>query len=136
MRRITIEERARILRALGTGSRIRIIELLKRGPLEVGAIAGRLGISQSAVSQHLKVLKQMHLVSDERRSYFIYYSINPREFVALEEMMRAVCRISSERSLRRLRRERLLALRDQLEAEIERINAALAELQREEESQI
>jgi DNA-binding transcriptional ArsR family regulator len=129
MRRIVLEERARILRALGTESRMRIIELLKEGPLEVGTIAVRLGISQSAVSQHMKVLKGMHLVSDERRSYFIHYSLNPREFVRLEEMMRAVCRVSSERSLRRVRRERLLALRDQLKAELERVEQALSMLE-------
>lgn len=129
-----MEERARILRALGTESRMQIIELLKSGPLEVGAIALRLEISQSAVSQHLKVLKRMHLVSDERRGYFIHYSINPREFVMLEEMMRAVCRISSERSLRLMRRERLLALRDQLKAELERVQQVLSMLEEEEEA--
>ncbi len=134
MRRIVLEERARILRALGTESRMRIIELLKEGPLEVGAIAVRLGISQSAVSQHMKVLKELHLVFDERRSYFIHYSLNPREFVRLEGMMRAVCRVSSERSLRRVRRERLLALRDQLKAELERVQQALSMLEEEEEA--
>ncbi len=121
-----MEERARILRVLGTESRMRIIELLKEGPLEVGAIAIRLGISQSAVSQHMKVLKELHLVFDERRGYFIHYSINPREFVMLEEMMREVCRVSSERSLRR---ERLLAFRDQLKAGLERVEQALSMLE-------
>lgn len=134
MRRIVLEERARILRALGTQSRIRIIELLNTGPLEVGTIALRLGISQSAVSQHLKVLKEMHLVSDERHGYFIHYSLNPREFVALEEMIRTLCRISSRRSLSRLRRERLSALRDQLKAELERVQQALSMLKEEEEA--
>lgn len=129
-----MEERARILRALGTESRMRIIELLKEGPLEVGAIAVRLGISQSAVSQHMKVLKELHLVFDERRSYFIHYSLNPREFVRLEGMMRAVCRVSSERSLRRVRRERLSALRDQLKAELERVEQTLSMLEEEEEA--
>lgn len=129
-----MEERARILRALGTESRMRIIELLKEGPLKVGTIAVRLGISQSAVSQHMKVLKELHLVFDERRSYFIHYSLNPREFVRLEGMMRAVCRVSSERSLRRVRRERLSALCDQLKAELERVQQALSMLEEEEEA--
>ena len=134
MRRIDLEERARILRALGTGGRMQILEILKAGPLEVGALARRIGISQSAVSQHLKVLKELNLVSYRRRSYFIYYSLNPQEFARLEEMMMAVCRVSSERSLRRVRRERLLALRDQLKAEIERVQQALSMLEEEEEA--
>ncbi|MCK4334976.1 hypothetical protein KAX06_09385, partial [candidate division WOR-3 bacterium] len=61
-------------------------------------------------------------------------SLNPREFVRLEGMMRAVCRVSSERSLRRVRRERLLALRDQLKAELERVQQALSMLEEEEEA--
>lgn len=134
MRRIVLEERARILRALGTGARMQILEILKVGPLEVGALAQQIGISQSAVSQHLKVLKELNLVSDRRRSYFIYYSLNPQEFARLEEMMMAVCRISSERSLRRVRRERLFALRDQLKAELERVQQALSMLEEEEEA--
>lgn len=134
MRRIVLEERARTLRALGTGARMQILEILKVGPLEVGALAQQIGISQSAVSQHLKVLKELNLVSDRRRSYFIYYSLNPQEFARLEEMMMAVCRISSERSLRRVRRERLSALRDQLEAELERVQQALSMLEEEKEA--
>jgi len=134
MRRIVLEERARILRALGTGARMQILEILKVGPLEVGALAQQIGISQSAVSQHLKVLKELNLVSDRRRSYFIYYSLNPQEFARLEEMMMAVCRVSPERSLRRVRRERLSALRDQLEAELERVQQALSMLEEEEEA--
>ena len=129
-----MEERARILRALGTGGRMQILEILKAGPLEVGALAQQIGISQSAVSQHLKVLKELNLVSDRRRSYFIYYSLNPQEFARLEEMMMAVCRVSSERSLRRVRRERLSALRDQLKAELERIEEALSLLEEEKEA--
>jgi len=129
-----LEERARILRALGTGARMQILEILKAGPLEVGALAQQIGISQSAVSQHLKVLKELNLVSDRRRSYFIYYSLNPQEFARLEEMMMAVCRISPERSLRRVRRERLSALCDQLKAELERVQQALSMLEEEEEA--
>ena len=129
-----MEERARILRALGTGARMQILEILKAGPLEVGALAQQIGISQSAVSQHLKVLKELNLVSDRRRSYFIYYSLNPQEFARLEEMMMAVCRVSPERSLRRVRRERLSALRDQLKAELERVQQALSMLEEEEEA--
>ncbi|MBD3285396.1 metalloregulator ArsR/SmtB family transcription factor, partial [candidate division WOR-3 bacterium] len=68
MRRFTVVERARLLRAISTQSRMQIIEVLKQGPLDVGELAEKLGISQSAVSQHLKVLKGFDLVTDERHS--------------------------------------------------------------------
>jgi len=139
MRRLTIEERARILRALGTESRMQIIEVLKHGPLDVGDLAHRLGISQSAVSQHLKVLKELRLVSDERHSYFISYSLNPREFARLEQVLMAVCRVSlrgtpkRRRHEKRLRRRRLVQLRDRLKRQLREVEEAIAALDEESE---
>jgi ArsR family transcriptional regulator len=139
MRRLTIEERARILRALGTQSRMQIIEVLKQGPLDVGDLAEALGISQSAVSQHLKVLKGLGLVRDQRHSYFIAYSLNPHAFSRLEEMMMRVCRISYEQEIkrrkheRRVRRERLLQLREHLKFQLQQVNEAIAALEEEAE---
>jgi DNA-binding transcriptional ArsR family regulator len=43
----------------------------------VGALANKLGVSQSAVSQHLRILRQVGLVKGERRGTFMHYSINP-----------------------------------------------------------
>ncbi len=131
MKRYSLEERARILRALGTESRMLIIETLKQGPLDVGDLAEQLGISQSAVSQHLKVLKELGLVQDQRHSYFIAYSLNPQSFAKLEQMMLRVCQISYEHALkqkqyeRQLRKERLLKLRAQLQAQLKQIDTAL-----------
>lgn len=132
MKKTTLEEKVRILRALGTESRLQIIEVLKQGPLDVGDLAERLGISQSAVSQHLKVLKELKLVTDERHSYFIAYSLNPHTFSQLEEMMIRVCQISYEHALQRrnrerqLKRNRLIQLRNHLQAQLDQINQALA----------
>jgi DNA-binding transcriptional ArsR family regulator len=139
MRRITLEQRARILRALGTESRMQIIEVLKQGPLDVGDLAQQLGISQSAVSQHLKVLKELELVIDQRHSYFISYSLNPREFARLEEVMMRVCHISCEQTLKRrryerqLKRERLVQLRNHLRSQLGQVEETIAALDEEEE---
>jgi DNA-binding transcriptional ArsR family regulator len=138
MRSFTLEERARILRALGTASRMQIIEVLKQGPLDVGDLAEALGISQSAVSQHLKVLKGLGLVRDQRHSYFIAYSLDPHSFARLEQMMVHVCRISYENALRRkkyerrVRKERLLQLREHLKSQLEQVDEAIAALEEEE----
>ncbi|NIN01029.1 MAG: metalloregulator ArsR/SmtB family transcription factor, partial [candidate division Zixibacteria bacterium] len=49
-------------------SRIRIIDLLKqKGPLGVNKMSELLGITPSAVSQHLKILKHAGLVRNERK---------------------------------------------------------------------
>jgi len=64
---------------LGEETRIRIIELLKRkGPQCVSKLSQVLGITCSAVSQHLKILKQANLVCKERKGYWIHYRIDPK----------------------------------------------------------
>jgi DNA-binding transcriptional ArsR family regulator len=53
------------LAAIGEPNRFRIFELLREGPRSVNEIGGRLGLRQSQVSQHLKVLKGIGLVGVE-----------------------------------------------------------------------
>jgi DNA-binding transcriptional ArsR family regulator len=55
---------AEAIAALGDPTRRAIFECLARGPKAVGQIAGELPVSRPAVSQHLRVLKQVGLVSD------------------------------------------------------------------------
>jgi DNA-binding transcriptional ArsR family regulator len=47
-----------------------------RGFLCVNALAHRLGVTQSAVSQHLRVLRQAGLVRGERHGSFMHYSLD------------------------------------------------------------
>jgi DNA-binding transcriptional ArsR family regulator len=53
-----------VLDALGDGTRRTIFELLGAEPQSVGELAARLPVSRPAVSQHLKVLKEIGLVID------------------------------------------------------------------------
>lgn len=53
-----------MLTALGEPTRQAILDQLSRGPLAVGQLAEALPVSRSAVSQHLKVLKDVGLVFD------------------------------------------------------------------------
>ncbi len=71
-----MKESAELFKILSVDKRIEIIELLKKTPMSVNAIADVLRITQSAVSQHLRVLKSASLVKDERQGYWIYYSLN------------------------------------------------------------
>jgi len=71
-----MKEAAELFKLLSVDKRIEIIELLKKEPLSVNALAEKLKVSQSAVSQHLRVLKSAGLVNDERRGYWTYYSLN------------------------------------------------------------
>lgn len=73
-----IEYLADVFSAIGDGNRLRILNLLicRRDCLCVNGIAKAIGISQSAVSQHLKILRQNGLVSVKKEGYFKHYSIN------------------------------------------------------------
>src|SRR5438105_13522589 len=66
------------LEALADPTRRRIFERLRTGPKPVGAIAKGLPVSRPAVSQHLKVLKEAHLVRDDTDGARRIYRIDPR----------------------------------------------------------
>src|SRR4030043_603092 len=74
------DEQAAVFSALADPTRLKLVKLLccQRHPdaLCVNAMAGLLGVSQSAVSQHLRVLKAIGLVKGERRGYHIHYFVN------------------------------------------------------------
>jgi len=73
-----VEETARCFQALSATTRIRMLSLLNEdGALCVGALAAKLGVTQGAVSQHLRVLKEAGFVVPERRGYFIHYRLFP-----------------------------------------------------------
>lgn len=73
---------ARLLKVLSAGTRVRIVQLLKGGTLCVNALAGRLDVTQGAVSQHLRILRDAGLVIDEKRGYYVHYRLNERALAA------------------------------------------------------
>ncbi len=69
--------------ALGEPSRLRIVELLRDGPLSVGTIVERLGIRQPQVSKHLRVLAESDIVACEVRHRHRIYQLRPERFDAV-----------------------------------------------------
>jgi len=74
------DEQAVVFGALADPTRLKLVKLLCRqrdaDALCVNALAGFLGVTQSAVSQHLRVLRAIGLVKGERRGYHIHYFVN------------------------------------------------------------
>ncbi len=66
-----------LLATLADPTRRSLVELLRDGALTVGELVERTPVSQSAVSQHLKVLKAARLVDERRDGARRYYSLNP-----------------------------------------------------------
>jgi DNA-binding transcriptional ArsR family regulator len=69
--------------ALGDPTRQAIFERLADRPRAVGELAGELPVSRPAVSQHLRVLKEAGLVSDQAVGTRRIYRINPDGLAAL-----------------------------------------------------
>ena len=88
---------AETLAALGEPNRLRIVELLRAGPRPVNDIRGRLGLRQSQVSQHLKVLKDVGLVEIEPRAQQRFYRLRARPLKQLHKWLERYRHIWEER---------------------------------------
>ncbi len=73
--------------ALADGTRRAIIARLADGPLPVGVLAAELPVTRSAVSQHLKVLKDAGLVSERAAGTRRIYRLNPLAVAALRDQL-------------------------------------------------
>lgn len=85
------------LRVLAEPNRVRIVELLRTGPLTVGAIAERLGLRQPQTSKHLKALNESGLVDVAIDGNRRIYSLRAEPFEALDAWLRPFLSIMAER---------------------------------------
>jgi DNA-binding transcriptional ArsR family regulator len=76
--RATAGEYASWFRALADPTRVQLVELLarRRGPMSVGEIVAAMGLAQSTVSQHLKILAAVRFVFVEPVGNARHYRIN------------------------------------------------------------
>jgi DNA-binding transcriptional ArsR family regulator len=72
---------------LADGTRRAIVSRLADGPQAVGRLAAGLPVSRSAVSQHLKVLKDAGLVSERAAGTRRLYRLNPAAVAALRDQL-------------------------------------------------
>lgn len=87
---------ARILKVLSVGTRVRIIQLLKGRALCVGALAARLDVTQGAVSQHLRILRDAGLVTAEKRGYFVHYRLNGRALAKCRALLEGLLEVPED----------------------------------------
>jgi DNA-binding transcriptional ArsR family regulator len=67
---------AETMQALSTPSRVQILSRLRAGPCSVGELTRSVEMEQSAVSQQLRVLRQLGLVVGERQGRNIIYALH------------------------------------------------------------
>jgi len=74
---------AELFRAFSDTSRVRILSAIIDQELNVTALAQAVGISESAVSHHLRGLRQMRLVKARRDGKEVYYRLEDEHIIAL-----------------------------------------------------
>jgi ArsR family transcriptional regulator len=97
-----IEAQATIFGVLADPTRLKLLRLLSRqqepNALCVNALANQLGVTQSAISQHLRVLKSAGLVKGERRGYRVHYFVNRQAITRAQERVMETLNIGDNRS--------------------------------------
>jgi DNA-binding transcriptional ArsR family regulator len=87
-----VRDLARFFKALGDETRLSLVALLARQEpgraLCVGRLAQELGVTASAVSQHLRILKDLGLVHAERRGYRIHYFLDQERLGTYQFLVR------------------------------------------------
>jgi ArsR family transcriptional regulator len=79
----SVEALAETFKALGDSTRVRILDAVYRAELCVGDLAALLGLSESAVSHQLRVLRGLRLVRPRRAGQQIFYSLDDQHIVRL-----------------------------------------------------
>ena len=78
-------EFAKAFKALSDESRFKLVNLLLTHDFCVGALAHHLEITEAAVSQHLKHLREVGLVKGEKRGYWTHYMVDKVKLRELAE---------------------------------------------------
>ena len=87
-----VEVAVNLLKALSNEKRLMIVCALYKGEKNVGELEKIVGLSQSALSQHLARLRRDGLVNNRRHAQTIYYSLSDR---ATEQILRCLYDIYS-----------------------------------------
>lgn len=81
-------EAAALLKAMGHPQRLRVLCLLLDGEMTVGALLARTASGQSALSQHLAVLRAQGLVKTRREGQAIHYSLADKPVAGIIAILR------------------------------------------------
>jgi rhodanese-related sulfurtransferase/DNA-binding transcriptional ArsR family regulator len=81
---------ARVAKALASGRRIELVDVLANGERTVEALAGEVGLSVANTSQHLQILRQANLVASRRQGTSVHYRLAGPEVFELWRTLRTL----------------------------------------------
>jgi rhodanese-related sulfurtransferase len=88
------DEFARVAKALSSGRRAEIVDVLANGERSVESLASEVHLSIANTSQHLQILKNAGLVTTSRRGTFVYYRLASPEVVGFWRSLQTIARES------------------------------------------
>jgi DNA-binding transcriptional ArsR family regulator len=91
----TVQALADLFSILGDPTRLRIVDALAHGELCVCDIAGEVGISESAVSHQLRLMRGMRIVRGRREGRCVYYTLDDHH--VLDLFQQGLRHVSEER---------------------------------------
>ena len=74
---------AELFRAFSDASRVRILSIIVEQEMNISALAEHVGVTESAVSHHMRSLRQMRLVKSRRDGKEVYYYVDDPHIIAL-----------------------------------------------------
>jgi len=86
-----------MMKILSDETRFKIIGLLLQHDYCVGALAGKLGISDAAASQHLQILRRGGLIKGEKRGYWTHYVVEREALNQVADALRQFAALSAGR---------------------------------------
>jgi len=93
----TVEALADTFRILGDPTRIRIVDALAQGDLCVHELSDKVGISESAVSHQLRLMRTMRIVRGRREGRCVYYTLDDQHILDLfQQGLRHVTEVSGK----------------------------------------
>ena len=87
------DEARALLRALADPLRLQVIEALGQGERCVCELTGELGLAQSKLSFHLKVLREAGLIDGRQQGRWMYYQLRPDAIRALQQWLGELARM-------------------------------------------
>ena len=87
MKNLAVSAGAKMLKAMGNEKRLEILYNLSEQELNVGELEKIVGLSQSALSQHLAVLRAENIVKTRRVAQTIFYSIRSDKVLKVLQLL-------------------------------------------------
>ncbi|WHS30641.1 metalloregulator ArsR/SmtB family transcription factor [Brucella sp. NM4] len=86
-----IDDAAHLIAVMANGNRLKILCILLDNEVSVNSIAEMIDIQQSAVSQHLMILRKLELISKRREGQHVYYRVSSPDVEMMLSAISSIC---------------------------------------------